>query len=335
MRFYYFKQNITRDIFQEINNVMVKMRYLLLIMIILPFVACKKEVAFDANGTFEADEVIVSAQQNGQLIAYSVEEGKSLTAGEKVGQLDVQLTQLQKEQVEASIIALNQKTGNTIEQDKLIAKQLDLLQVQRDQLIREKDRTSNLVKADAATQKQLDDINANIEQLDKQIAVTKQQISVNNSNNILKNRSVLSEQLPLRKSAAQLQTQIEHGQIINPVTGTVLVNYALRGEMQSFGKPLYKIANIDTLFLRAYITGEQWTQIKLGQTVKVQVDYGKDESRSYSGNITWIASKAEFTPKSIQTKDERANLVYAIKIKVINDGILKIGMYGSVNWSKI
>ena len=144
------------------------------------------------------------------------------------------------------------------------------------------------------------------------------------------NRNVLSQEAPLQKNAQAVQEQINQGEIINPIAGTVLVNYALKGEMQTFGKPLYKIANTDVLTLKAYITGDQLTQIKLGQQVTVRTDAGEGAQRTYQGEITHISNKAEFTPKTIQTKSERANLVYAIKVKVKNDGYLKIGMYGEV-----
>jgi HlyD family secretion protein len=144
------------------------------------------------------------------------------------------------------------------------------------------------------------------------------------------NRSILSEKAPMEKAAAQLQEQINKGQVINPINGTVLTNYALQGEMQTVGKPLYKIANTETLDLKAYVTGVQLPQIKVGQQVTVRIDDGKEGYKEYAGTITWISSKSEFTPKTIQTKDERANLVYAIKVNVKNDGYLKIGMYGEV-----
>ena len=177
-------------------------------------------------------------------------------------------------------------------------------------------------------------MNAAIDQLKKQIAVTRQQLTLNTYNTHTQNRSILSEKSPLEKNAAQIQEQINKGQVINPVTGTVLANYALQGEMQVTGKPLYKIANTDTLDLRAYITGTQLPQIKLGQQVKVRIDQGKKAYKEYAGTIIWISGKSEFSPKTIQTKDERANLVYAIKVRVKNDGYLKIGMYGEVIWSK-
>lgn len=292
--------------------------------------SCTQKMDYDASGNFEADEVIVSAQQSGVLLSYNVKEGDQFKAGDNVGQIDVKIVELQKEQTEASIAALNEKTAAPNDQVELVRRQLDVQKSQLAQQIREKTRTENLVKADAATQKQLDDINASIDQLRKQIAVTQQQIKLNTYNTNTQNRGILSEKTPMEKAAAQLQEQINRGQIINPTTGAVLVNYALQGEMQTIGKPLYKIANIDTLDLRAYITGTQLPQIKLDQKVTVRVDNGKDDYKEYTGTINWISSKSEFSPKSIQTKDERANLVYAIKVRVKNDGYLKIGMYGEV-----
>ena len=296
--------------------------------------ACRQKEDFDASGNFEADEVIVSAQQNGTLISYSVQEGAILKAGDKVGQLDVRAVELQKEQVEASIQALSQKTASTNDQSELVRRQLAVQEAQLAQQLRERSRTENLVKADAATQKQLDDMNAAIDQLKKQIAVTRQQLTLNTYNTHTQNRSILSEKSPLEKNAAQIQEQINKGQVINPVTGVVLANYALRGEVQVAGKPLYKIANTDTLDLRAYITGTQLPQIRLGQPVTVRLDQGKKAYKEYAGTIIWISAKSEFSPKTIQTKEERANLVYAIKVRVKNDGYLKIGMYGEVIWSK-
>lgn len=294
------------------------------------FNACKQEKGFDASGNFEADEVIVSSQQNGELLSYAVAEGQQLQDGQAVGQIDIKLAKLQKEQVEASIAALDQKTSSSAEQDLLVNKQLAVYESQLKHQQHERTRTANLVKADAATQKQLDDIDANIDQIRKQITATKQQIAVNNSNTNTHNRSILSEKAQMEKSAEQFQEQISRGQIINPISGVVLTNYALRGEMQTVGKPLYKIANIDTLNLKAYVTGNQLPEIRLGQKVSVKIDNGKDGFKAYSGKIIWISDKSEFTPKTIQTKDERANLVYAIKVQVKNDGFLKIGMYGEV-----
>lgn len=285
---------------------------------------------YDASGNFEADEVIVSAQQNGEILDFSVEEGDKLTTGQTVGQIDVTIPTLQREQVLASINALKDKTQNPVPQTELVKRQLLVQEAQLQQQYRERKRTENLVKSDAATQKQLDDINAAIEQLERQLSVTRQQIRLNDSNTSTQNRSILSEKAPLEKSLAQYAEQIHKGQIINPVTGVVLSRYALKGEMAATGKPLYKIANIDTLYLKAYITGDKLPEIKLGQAVQARIDQGEKNYKTYPGEITWISDKSEFTPKTIQTKNERANLVYAVKIRVKNDGYLKIGMYGEM-----
>ena len=290
--------------------------------------ACSPKNTYDASGNFTADEVIVSAQQTGQLIAYEVEEGKTLTEGQKVGQINVEVLKLQKEQVEATISSLKEKTLSPADQVALIRSQYEVQKAQLDQQQRELARVQQLVAGGAATQKQLDDLTAIVEQLHKQLAVTQNQLRVSLTNINTQNRNVMSQEAPLQKNAEAVQVQINQGEIINPIMGTVLVNYALKGEMQTFGKPLYKIANIETLPLKAYITGDQLTQIKLGQQVTVRTDAGKGEYRTYQGEITHISNKAEFTPKTIQTKSERANLVYAIKVKVKNDGYLKIGMYG-------
>lgn len=300
----------------------------------LLFWACHQKIDFDASGNFEADEVIVSAQQNGVLLDYHIQEGDSKSAGDTVGQIDVKVIELQKAQVEAKISALNEQTTSARNQAELVLRQLAVQKAQLKQQLHEKDRTENLLKADAATPKQLDDINAAIEQLQKQTAVTEQQLKLNRYNNQTKNNSILSQKAPLKKDAAGIQQQINKGLIINPITGTVLINYALKGELQVVGKPLYKIANTDTLYLRAYIDGTQLPQIKLGQPVTVRIDKDEKSYKKYSGVITWISDKAEFSPKSIQTKDERANLVYGIKVRVKNDGYLKIGMYAEVIWSK-
>ena len=306
------------------------MKKITLITALAALIACNNKHQFDASGNFEADEVIVSAQQTGQLIDYDVEEGKTLTEGQKVGQINVALLKIQKEQVEATIASLKEKTQNPADQVALIRSQLEVQRAQLAQQERELTRTQNLVRGGAATQKQLDDLSALIDQLRKQIAVTENQLKVSLTNINTQNRNVLSQEAPLQKNAQAVQEQINQGEIINPIAGTVLTNYALKGEMQTFGKPLYKIANTDVLTLKAYITGDQLSQIKLGQQVTVRTDAGKGAYRTYQGEIIWISQESEFTPKTIQTKSERANLVYAIKIKVKNDGFLKIGMYGEV-----
>src|SRR3546814_366037 len=277
--------------------------------------ACDRQDEYDASGHFEADEVIVSAQQTGEILSFLAREGDQLEAGSIVGQIDVTLSRLQKEQIEASIKALKQKTSSPAEQTKLNRKQLAVQQSELEQQKRERERTENLVKADAATRKQLDDIDALIEKLEKQIAATRQEIELSKSAIATQNRGILSEQTPLEVNAKQLQEQIDRGQIVNPISGMVLTKYALEGELATMGRPLYKIANIDTLILKAYVTGNKLSEIKPGKAVTVRVDQGEDRFKTYPGIMTWISSKSEFTPKKIQTKDERANLVYDIKIR--------------------
>lgn len=299
---------------------------------------------FDASGVFEADEVIISSESVGKILRFEVEEGTELKAGQVIGSVDCKNLSLQKAQIEASIDALGQKTNDAAPQTQIIREQLVSQQrqiaTQREQLRileRERRRIENLVKAEAVPAKQLDDVEGQIDVLKKQIDATESQVSVLNQQIksqqqqvSIQNRGVLSERKPLEERIAQMNDQLQRCNITNPIDGTVLVKYATTDEMTATGKALYKIANLSTLTLRAYITGDQLAKIKLNQPVKVFVDNGKDAYKEVTGTVTWIASKAEFTPKTIQTKDERANLVYATKIKVKNDGYLKIGMYGEV-----
>ena len=286
----------------------------------------------DASGTFEADETIVSSELSGKILSLNVEEGALLTKDSVIGTIDAVHVSLQQEQVEASIRALNEKTADAGPQVQLLQNQLAVQQSQLNNLLHEKSRVENLVKADAATGKQLDDINAQIDVARKQMNVTQQQIAVQKNAIATQNRSILSEADPLKKRVAQLKDQAGKANIINPVTGTVITKYAETGEVTTAGKALYKIADLSSLNLRAYITGTQLSQVKLNQSVKVLIDDGAKKYKEYHGTIIWISGKAEFTPKTIQTKEERANLVYAIKVKVTNDGYVKIGMYGEVKW---
>jgi HlyD family secretion protein len=298
--------------------------------VLMIFSCNNRQNDFDASGNFEADEVIVSAQLNGQLLSFNLEEGDSLAKATIVGQIDVTVPTLQMQQTQATISTLHSKTSSSEEQNDLVKKQLIVQAVELDHQLKERERTVNLVKADAATKKQLDDLDALILQLQKQISVTKQQLKVNSTNTQTLNNGILSEKAPLEKTVAQYQEQINKGQVINPINGIVLSKYMLTGEMAIIGKPLYKIANTDTLSLKAYLTGDYLSQIKIGQHVEVRIDSGTNAFKSYPGTITWISSKSEFTPKTIQTKNERTNLVYAIKVRVKNDGYLKIGMFGEV-----
>ncbi len=270
----------------------------------------------DAYGNFEAQEVIVSAEGNGELLRFDVEEGQKLPAGQPIGLIDTTQLHLKRQQLRASIQAL---TGKTQE----VQPQIDVLMEQKQNLKREEKRLQALVADNAATQKQLDDIQGQIEVVEKQIAAARSQ------NNEL-NQSILAEIAPLQAQIDVVNDQIRRCYINNPIDGTVLLKLAEPHEIAAMGKPLYTIARMDELELRAYISGAQLPHIKLGQEVEVLIDEDEEANRSLTGTISWISDKAEFTPKTIQTKEERVNLVYAFKVKVKNDGSLKIGMPGEV-----
>lgn len=307
------------------------MKQFLVLLFIAAAAACSNgHVQPDASGTFEADEVIVSAEVPGKILSFNVEEGSIFRADSVVGVIDPTQLALQREQVLASISALSQRTGDVNPQVRLLEEQLAVQQAQLKSLQREKTRIENLLREDAATGKQLDDMNTQVDVLTRQIEVTRQQIAVQRSAYFTQNRGILSESEPLRKRADQLDDQLKRTNISNPVKGTVLAKYAEAGEVVSTGKALYKIADLSNVFLRAYVTGDVLPQIKLGQTVTILIDSADNEYRRYSGTVVWVSDKSEFTPKTIQTKDERANLVYALKVKVKNDGYLKLGMYGEV-----
>ena len=271
---------------------------------------------FDASGTFESEEIIVSSEAMGKLVMFDVEEGMKLKEDQLIGVVDTLQLFLKKKQLEASIRAVLSKQPD-------IATQLAALEEQIKTTSSEKKRIANLVKSNAATTKQLDDISAQLDLLNKQFNATK-------SNLTITRQGLQSETSPLQIQIEQIQDQINKSIIINPIEGTVLTRYAKKGEVTAAGKALYKIADLSTMTLRAYINGDQLGEIKLGQKIKVFVDKGNGEQKELTGEIYWVSSKAEFTPKTIQTKDERATLVYAVKVSVKNDGYLKIGMYGEV-----
>lgn len=298
----------------------------------------------DASGTFEADEVIVSAEATGKILQLNVEEGAALAKDMVIGKIDPTAIELQKEQAASFVEALGQKTNDASPQVSVLESQIVLQQrqvaVDEEQLRvlqKEQQRFQKLVAADAVPAKQLDDINGQVDVLEEKIKAGKTQLSVLQSQVnaqrrqvAIQNRGILSEKDPMEKKVAIIEDQLNRTSIKNPLAGTVLTKYAQANEFTSTGKALYKIADLSVLKLRAYITGNQLAQVKLNQAVKVKVDDGKGGYREFSGTISWISDKAEFTPKTIQTKEERANLVYAVKINVKNDGYLKIGMYGEV-----
>lgn len=312
----------------------MKYRNLIFTIISIAFLsACSSsQLKYDAAGIFEADEVIVSSELSGKILDFKVNEGNLIQKGTTVAVIDALPISLQQEQLEASIKALSRKTQNVAPQIKLLNDQIAVQTTQLTNLQHERNRIETLLKADAATAKQLDDINFQIESVKKQIAVTQQQIAVQINNVQTQNRAILSETDPLEKQIAQLKDKEKRSTIINPINGTILTKYAMEGEITSAGKAMYKIADLSTLILRTYISGTQLSQIKIGQNVKVFIDEGDKKYKNYTGTITMVSDKAEFTPKTIQTKDERANLVYAVKVLVKNDGYLKIGMYGEIQF---
>jgi HlyD family secretion protein len=279
------------------------------------------------------DEVIVSSEVPGKIMSLDLQEGSILKKDSIVGVIDSVPLELQKAQIEATIGALQQKTTDVRPQVQEMKDQIAAQKAQLSDDFLEKARTERLIKADAATTKQLDDINTMISVLQKQIVANEEQIKVAETTTGTQNNTVMSEYKPLRRSVAEINDQLKRTNILNPINGTVLTKYAMAGEVTTVGKALYKIGDVSVITLRAYITGTQLAQVKLNQQVKVLVDSTASTYRTYPGVITFISDKAEFTPKTIQTKDERANLVYAIKIHVKNDGYLKIGMYGEVKFN--
>jgi HlyD family secretion protein len=291
----------------------------LIIISMIGWSSCSgKKDAFDASGTFEAEEVIISAEATGTIKQFDLEEGQTLKAGQMIGFIDSTQLFLRKKQLEAQIAALLSKRPD-------IATQLASLQEQLDAAEKEQKRVSNLVKADAATTKQLDDINSQIEVIRKQIEAQKSSLGISSE-------GISKDAVPLQIQIEQINDQLSKCKIINPLSGTVLAKYAEANEMAVQGKPLYKIADLRTITLRAYVSGNQLPDLKLNQPVTVLTDDGNGGYRETNGTITWINDKAEFTPKTIQTKDERANMVYAVKVTAQNDGRFKIGMYGELKF---
>ncbi|MBL7865341.1 MAG: efflux RND transporter periplasmic adaptor subunit, partial [Cyclobacteriaceae bacterium] len=257
-------------------------------------------------------------EANGRILRLDLEEGDVIPSGKRVGLIDSSQLYLTRQQLlmnRKAILASRPDVQTQIEATK---KEIESAQI-------DKKRIENLIKGEVATQKQLDDVNARLAVLEARLSAQR--------NSLLTSTASLNEQSSaIDAQLAVLQDQLKRCKLVNPVQGTVLSKYARANEITGVGKALYKIANLDTLVLRAYLSGSQLSQVKLGQQLEVLVDADKDTYKTYPGTIDWISDKAEFTPKTIQTKDERANLVYAIKINVKNDGFLKLGMYGEVKF---
>lgn len=266
----------------------------------------------DAYGSFEATEITISAQANGKIVQFEVEEGQLLDSGQYVGFIDTTDLYLKKAQ------AVGQRNATSSRTDDLTA-QIAVQEQNRENILIEKARVERLLKDGAATRKQMDDINASLNLIEKQIASIKSQ-----------NRGVLDQTESIDQQIAQITESIRNARIINPVAGTVLIKYAEKEEITMYGKPLYKIADLRIMQLRVYVTGAQLPHLKIGDKVEVQYDKNDTENSKTTGTISWISQTAEFTPKTIQTKEERVNLVYAVKVLVSNDGSLKIGMPGEI-----
>ncbi len=296
---------------------MKTINYLTICLTVLSLSTCtNKKSAYDASGVFETTEVIVSAKGNGEILQFLIEEGQEVEAETPLGVIDTMQLYLKKEQLQAGIRAMNSRKVT-------VSRQIASLQEQITKQKTEQRRFETLVSQNAATQKQLDDIVSALATLEKQLIA--QTETLNNANNSLTN-----EQESVIIQIAQIDDQIKNAIIKSPVKGYVLNKYAQTGELAAYGRALFKVADLNRMYLRAYITAGQLTQIKLGQQVAVFADRGESDRNEYQGTVSWISDKAEFTPKTIQTRDERANLVYAIKIAVHNDGYIKKGMYGEL-----
>ena len=285
---------------------------------VLLLVACgDKDNTFDATGTFEATEVTVSAEQTGKLLRFDVQEGGKVMAGAEVGCIDTVPLYLKARQIGAVRMVYQAQKPNT-------ATQIAALRQQVAKAQQEVDRYTQLVKDGAANRKILDDSRSQLLVLQRQLAAQSATLGTST-------RSLTAQMGTADVEKLQVVDQLRKCHIASPISGFVLEKYVEPGEFAVIGKPLFKVADTERLFLRAYITSRQLQQVRLGQRVTVFADYG-NEKRSYPGIITWIASKSEFTPKTILTDDERADLVYAMKVAVKNDGKIKIGMYGEVNF---
>ena len=292
-----------------------------LFIFLVSITSCREEKkAYDASGSFEAVETMISAEASGKILQLDIEEGQQLDAGQVVGYIDSMQLHLSKRQLlqNKKAILSNRPQANV---------QIESLKTELNNAVLDRNRTENLVKGGVASQKQLDDANAKIATLQARINAQESSLQVSTS-------TINEQGTTVESQIDEINDQLKKYVIVNPVRGTVLTKYAEQYEMAVMGRPLYKIADLSTIVLRAYITGDQLQQVKIGQQVKVATDDGNGGFKETTGIITWINSSSEFTPKTIQTKNERANLVYAIKVNVKNDGYLKIGMYGEVSWNK-
>ena len=287
-----------------------------LIAMALLITACNKTPDYDATGIFEATTVTVSSETTGKILSLDISEGDSINNGQTIAVIDTTMLVLQQKQLNSQKLSVENSSPN-------IVAQVSSLRAQIAHQKHECDRLGRLLADGAATQKQYDDAQSQLKVLQAQLDALTSSLS-NNRNSISDNAVALQYQ------QEQLEEQIEKSTVKSPLTGTVLIKYAEQGEFATPGKPICKIANLNDIYLRSYFTVSQLSDIHIGQEVTVIADFGGDKQYEYPGTITWIAQESEFTPKSIQTKDSRANLVYAVKIAVKNDGRLKLGQYGEV-----
>lgn len=288
-----------------------------LFCILILLSSCKsKKNKSDAYGVFEATEITVSSENNGKLIKFDVEEGKKYTKGDIVGCIDSSQLYLQIMQLESSIKAALAKQPD-------IPSQIQVLQDKLNTLEKEQGRISNLVEANAASTKDLDDVNAEINITKSQILATKSTLSI-------QSQAILEEVEAMRFQKMQLESHMSKCKIKVPITGTVIKKYINESELAFEGKPLFKMADLTNMFIKVYVAEDMLSTLKLGQKSIIRIDAPDGEEKTFTGKISWISPKAEFTPKMIQTKKERVNLVYAVRIAFKNDGSAKIGMPGDV-----
>jgi HlyD family secretion protein len=295
------------------------MKNLIYLIVCVLLVSCgKNKDDFDATGTFEATEIIVSSEASGRILSFDIAEGQEVIAGQELGAIDSVQLYLTKLQLMKNISSVISNRPN-------VDVQIAALKEQIAKQKTEQKRVGNLFREKAATQKQLDDVNSAVTVLERQLAALQSSLQ-NNVSSLDAQSSAIEIQI------AQIEDKLSKCVISSPVSGMILNKYTEAGELAVIGKPLFKVADTKHLFLRAYMTLEQLKDVKTGQEVKVYADFGGDSRREYEGRITWISEKSEFTPKSIQTKDDRANLVYALKVAIENDGYVKIGMYGEIRF---
>ena len=297
----------------------MNLKYVCLTLGTLLLTACSgAEENSDATGRFEATEITVAAKSQGEIVRFDLEEGQQVKAGEQLGVIDTAQLVLQRKQLLAHLSATDNRRINAHRQLAALRQQIANMQT-------EQRRFSDLVKVKAASEKQLDDINYQLSVLERQLVAKEEEIGK-------ANLSVSGESAALLAQVSEVDVQLRNCQIVSPVAGTIIAKYVEHGEYAVPGRPLFKVADLQDMTLRAYLVAEQMTVVKIGQEVTVFIDWNDVEQKPYKGKITWIADEAEFTPKTIQTRDERANLVYAVKIQVKNDGAIKRGMYGEVKF---